>query len=192
MSILDLFRKMSTEQGTLIVSGLAIIVSGIIAIMSLNIEKHRDKFELEKGKITLYNLTSRYFQINLQRTDFVGTTFNVKNDSAFTSNYITELEIIASQMDNLTSSSYFTTLYKKYPMIGVMPVFIRKEIMFIKTSNSKNIQYGFDNKVWNNMFTTYEILRKEIKLDNNEWNEIMENEIYKNAKQINDFLLTKQ
>lgn len=192
MTILSLFRGMNTDQGTLILAGLAIIVSAIIAIKSLNIESHRDKFEVEKGKITLYNLTSRYFLINLQRTDFVGTTFEVKNDSSFTSNYIAELEIIATQMDNLTSSSYFTTLYKKYPLIGVIPVFIRKEIMFIKISNSKDKQYGFDNKVWNNMFATYEILRIELKLDKNEWNDIMENEIYENAKKINDFLLKEK
>ena len=191
MSFINIFNNVSSEQGALLLSGLAILVSGIIAVKSLNIERGKNKFELEKGKISLYNLTSRYFLINLQRTDFIGTSFKLKKDSAFDSNYRDELKNIATQIDTLMSSSYYTVLYKKYPMIGVMSVFIRKEIMFIDINNANNSQYGFDDEVWNKMFTTYELLREEIELNNNEWNDIIENEIYKNAKQINDFLLKK-
>ncbi len=186
---------MVIEHISLIISGLAFIGS-IIALYLVNqannIEKNRDIIELEKGKTSLLNLTSRYFILNLQRTDFIGTKFSVKTDSNFTSNYVEELGLIASQFDNLMNSSYYTVLYKKYPMIGVMSVFIRKEIMFIKINNSKGQPYGFDNDVWEKMFSTFEFLRREVKIEKNKWSEILDNEIYKNAKQINDFLNSKK
>jgi hypothetical protein len=73
-----------------------------------------------------------------------------------------------------------------------MPVFIRKEIMFIKDYNSKKQQYGLDNVVWERMYSTFEILNGEVELENTKWSEIINNEIYQNAKHINDFLTSKK
>jgi len=185
---------MTQEQITLSISGFAFLVSIfslILAYNAIKIEKKREKIELEKGKTALLNLTSNYFILNLQRTDFIGTTFNVKTDPNFTLNYVEGLEIIASQFDDLMTSSYYTELYKKYPMIGIMSVFIRKEIMFIKINKLKGQPYGFDNGVWERMFSTFEILRKEVNIEINEYTKILDNEIYKNAKSINEFLIKK-
>jgi hypothetical protein len=190
-----MIKDMKPEQVSLFISGLAFIVSAFSVIMAkkaINIEKNRDIIDLEKGKTALFNLTSRYFLLNLQRLDIIGTTFHVKNDSNFTSNYVDELELIASQFDNLMTTSYYAGLYKKYPMIGVMPVFIRKEIMFIKDNNSKGQQYGLDNVVWEKMFSTFEILQGEVKIENTRWSKILNDEIYQNAKKINDFLNSKK
>jgi hypothetical protein len=178
-----------------IISVFALLVSVYsikMAKNAINIEKKRDIIELEKGKIALLNLTYRYFIVNLQRIDFVGTTFHVKNDSNVTSNYVNEIDLIATQFDNLMTSSYYVELYKRYPMIGVMPVFIRKEIMIIKDYNSKGQPYGLDNIVWERMFSTFELLKAEVRIENTRWSEIFNNEIYQTALKINDFLTSKK
>jgi hypothetical protein len=77
-------------------------------------------------------------------------------------------------------------------MIGVMPVFIRKEIMFIKDYNSKGQPYGLDNIVWERMFSTFELLKAEVRIENTRWSEIFNNEIYQTALKINDFLTSKK
>ena len=110
----DRIKDMKPEHLSLLISGFAVIfsfISLLFAYKAINIEKNRDIVEIEKGKTALLNLTARYFILNLQRTDFIGKTFNVKTDSNFTANYIVELELIASQFDNLMTSSYYAELY---------------------------------------------------------------------------------
>lgn len=178
---------------TTIFSILALVVSGIaikLSIQANNIERNRDKVELEKGKTALFNLTSRYFIVNYQRTEFNGTKFKVKTDSHTTANYVKELELIASQFDDLMTSSFYTELYKKYSMIGSSPVFIRKEIMYIKLNQSKGQPYGYDHDVWDRMFSNFEKLRGEIKLEDNEWSKFLD-EVYRYAKLVNETLSSK-
>mgnify|MGYP001109540535 CR=1 FL=1 len=112
---------------TTILSLVVAVFSVLLAYMMVNIEKNRDKIELEKGQYALLNLTSRYFIINYQRADFTDTKFKVKTDSCFTNNYVKELELIASKFDDLTNSPFFTLLYKENPVIGSIPVFIKKK-----------------------------------------------------------------
>jgi hypothetical protein len=162
------------------------VASLVIANITKNIEKRRDSSESEMGKTALFSLTFRYFLINMQRIEFSGKEYKVKTDEYSISNYIEELELIASQFDVLTTTTYYSKLFKKFPMIGAMSVFIRKEIMFQKRSKSKGEKYGLDNDVWKKMFEAFDILKIEVPLESSEGSRAMDLEIYKIAKQIND------
>lgn len=158
------------ELITVIVSGCALILAIIsisLASKAINIEERRDKIELEKGQYALLNLTSRYFILNYHRTEFTDTKFKVKTDPYVIDNYVKELELLASQFDDLMDSPFYTQLYKNYSIVGSMPVFMRKEIMFIKLAQSKKQPYGYDHDVWQNMYTTFETMINQLQPEQN-------------------------
>jgi hypothetical protein len=129
------------------------------------IEVARDKLDYKKGEYALLNLLAKYFILNYQRTEFKGTLFRVKTQSPFIENYIEEIENLAHEYDNLTNSSFYLKLYKNYPFIGSVGIFLRKEKMFIKNSISEQKEYGYDNDVWSKMFDAFSLMRNEILSD---------------------------
>ena len=62
-----------------------------------------------------------------------------------------------------------------------------KEIMYIKLNQSKGQPYGYFYDVWGRMFSTFEKLRGEIKLEENEWNKSLD-DVYKYANSVNETL----
>lgn len=162
------------------------------------IETERDGREYEKGKVALINLIAKYFILNYQRTEFYGTNFSVRTKSPYSENYIEEIERLSNQFDELIDNPYYIKIFKKYPLIGSINLFLQKEIMFIKNSKSKNEQYGYDYKVWENMFKAFSVLRKEIlsekEMDSDktliESKEL--NDIYDYAKNVNEYLSLKK
>lgn len=151
---------------------IAIVISIIAIILSIKnnnlsealneIEIERDNLEYEKGKVALLNLISKYFILNYQRTEFNGTNFRTRTESSYSDNYVKEIEMLSQQFDNLIDNPYYTKLYNKYPFIGSISLFLRKEIMFLNKAKSENKEYGYDHDVWRIMYDAFSNLRKEI------------------------------
>ena len=119
--------------------------------------KKRDALELEKEKTALYNLVFRYFVINFQRSKFTPTRTYLIKDKCYIKNYIIELHIIASKFDKLITTSYDTELYKRYPTIGVISTFLRKEMMMPSYNNLPT----YNAYVFKQMFSAFDELKKD-------------------------------
>jgi len=132
------------ENISLGISILATLISVgaiIISSQSNRIERKRDKTALKIGRTALHSYLKNYFIINIQRTKFEGSHFEVLQDQMHRSNYLSELRIISNRIDDLITEPYYSLLYQEYPLIGSIPVFIRKEIMYINEKTAKNENY---------------------------------------------------
>jgi len=161
------------------------------------IEIERDRIDYKKGEIALLNLVTKYFILNFQRTEFNGTHFLVKTQSPFVENYIEELGNLADEYDNLTNTSFYLKIYKKFPFIGSIGLFLRKEIMFIKNSISDKKEYGYDDDVWIKIYDAFSVLRNEILSDKemNDAKSIIESkevtDIFIYAQKVDNYLIIK-
>lgn len=177
------------EKITLGISILAIIISIVAIIISSqsnSIERKRDKVAIKIGRTALHSYLKNYFIINIQRTKFVGSNFNVLQDQMHRSNYTTELEIISNRIDDLITEPYYSLLYQEYPLIGSLPVFIRTEVMYINEKTAKNEEYGYDHKVWSQIYEAFIQLNKQLELENEMSPKDIEISEY--ARKINDYL----
>ncbi len=184
------------EKITLGISLLAIIISIgsiiisigsiIISNQSNRIERRRDKAALKIGKTALHSYLKNYFIINIQRTKFDASHFEVLQDEMHKLNYINELEVIANRIDDLITEPYYSLLYQEYPLIGSIPIFIRTEVMYINEKSTKNEKYGYDHKVWNQIYEAFKKLNKQLELENNISSKDIEINEY--AEKINNYL----
>ncbi|MHB8337522.1 MAG: hypothetical protein ACYDEE_08905 [Ignavibacteriaceae bacterium] len=126
------------------------------------IEVTRDDLEYKKGKVALLSFVAQYFILNFQRSEYCGNTYKVKTESPYLENYIEEIEILSHKFDNIINNPYYMRLFEKYPFIFSISIFLRKEIMFINESKSKNKGFGYSNEVWGKMYDMFSSLRNEI------------------------------
>ncbi|MDH5299846.1 MAG: hypothetical protein OEW58_00590 [Gammaproteobacteria bacterium] len=144
---------MYDETKDILIPIASILVSVVVAYCTAIYAFRR---ESSHGRLRLLELVRRYF-LNVLNASDQGTN-QIKQDATSKKMYVEELKAILQELQNLVAHPYFSVLIEKYPLLSMVLVQSRREIVEHEIQKSFALNVGTMTQFWR----LHQILSKDL------------------------------